>query len=128
VAVGQKQAPPLGEALQIASMHCTKRCSVKLGLAAMVGFEQRKEHVVPPRTAPTQIVAQQAFKTEPEFFDEPSRRGVVWMDESLHAMDAEFIKAEVEHRGDRLGRDSFSVVRGIDDVADRQPLMRRWPS
>ena len=58
-----------GEAPQLTSTHRAEPCSVKLGLAAAVGFEQRKEHVVPPRAAHTQIVAQQAFITEPEFFD-----------------------------------------------------------
>lgn len=45
------------------------------------------------------------------------------MGECLHAVQAEFAKAEVEHRRDRLGRDALSVVRGIDDVADLHALI-----
>jgi hypothetical protein len=50
------------------------------------------------------------------------RRDVVWMDVGLHAIDAEFAIAEVEHHGDRRGRDALPMVHEIDDVSDRHPL------
>jgi hypothetical protein len=44
------------------------------------------------------------------------------MDEGLRAMQAEFAKAEVEHRRDCLDGDALPVAGGVDDIANAHAL------
>jgi hypothetical protein len=68
-------------------------------------------------------MAQQTFATESELLGEPARRGIVWMDESLHAMQTELTEAEFEHRRDCLGADAFPAACGIDEIANGHALI-----
>ena len=69
-----------------------------------------------------QMVAQQPFAAESEFLDQRNRCGIVRMHESLRAMQAEFAKAEVEHRRDRLGGDALPLASRVNQVADVHAL------
>lgn len=79
---------------------------------------QRVEHVVMPLVAHTQIVAQSALGTEPEFFHQGARGEIVGVDESLQAVQAELAEAEIEERGNCLGGDALALVGGVDGVAN----------
>lgn len=94
---------------------------MKLGLAAALGFEERVKQVAAPDVAHAQVVAQQALAAEAEFLDQLPRRGVLGINESLHAVQAEFVKAKVEHRRDGFGGDASPMVHRIDDIADGRP-------
>src|SRR5271155_2524317 len=89
----------------------------------MLVREERVKQVGPPMVADPQVMAQQAFATEPELLGEPARRGIVGMNEGLRAMQTEFTEAEFEHRRDCLGADALPATRGIDEIANGHALI-----
>ena len=79
--------------------HRAQARSVTSDLAVTVGREQHIEHVVAPDVVRAQIVAQQAFAAEPEFLDQPARRGVVGVDEGLDPVQTEFALENPDNTG-----------------------------
>lgn len=55
---------------------------------------------------------------EASFFDQSARGGVVGVDEGFEAVQAEFAEAMIQQRRDGFGCEAFSVVGGVDHVAD----------
>ena len=85
--------------------------------APALGREQGIEHVVAPFLADAQIVPEHAFAAEAELLSQPTRGGVVGVDEGLHAMQGELAEAEIEHRADGLAGQAPPPPGGVDEVA-----------
>src|ERR1700722_15052363 len=89
----------------------------------MVSRKARVKQVVAPFVADAQVFAQQTFATESELFDQLQRGRIVRMNECLQAMQTEVLKAEPDHRRDRLSCEALLTMCGIDHVTDGHPLI-----